>query len=110
MKNRSQYILEENIWVLCDDKFPLYLITGDIPTLIDTGVTALADSFIKALDNPLKEQKLQKILLTHTHWDHNGGLTALSTKDKPTVFSSETGANLLKKPHVISFINRMNKE
>ncbi len=107
---KSGLSLTANLFVIADPFFQLYLINGENPAIIDTGVAHSANKFLHNITQLLGEKPLKKILLTHSHWDHTGGLSAISEKYKPSTFASRACAELLKKPQVISFINRMNRE
>ena len=89
--------------------FPLYLINGFDPILIDTGVTHLAPQTLSRIQEITPHQKIKKLFLTHTHWDHVGGLAAIVNEHHTEVFASGYGSSLLEKQPVIDFIKRMNR-
>jgi glyoxylase-like metal-dependent hydrolase (beta-lactamase superfamily II) len=63
-----------------------WLLTGDVPTLIDAGVgtSAHLDAIAAALD--AAEQTLRQVVVTHAHSDHASGVTALSARWPGAVF------------------------
>ncbi|GAC1422409.1 MAG: hypothetical protein NVSMB57_15570 [Actinomycetota bacterium] len=54
-----------------------YLITGDEPILVDTGITPERDEFLAALSGLIDLTDLRWIWLTHSDRDHTGSLTEL---------------------------------
>lgn len=54
-----------------------YLILGDQPTLIDTGMTPEHEDFLVALKKLIDPQDLQWIVITHGDRDHTGALDQL---------------------------------
>ncbi|KUO74841.1 MAG: hypothetical protein APF81_20570 [Desulfosporosinus sp. BRH_c37] len=66
----------------------IYLIAGEVPTLIDAGIkTPLFFEAIKALMKKAGVQQIARILLTHWHVDHSGN-TALLAKEGAEIFTS----------------------
>ena len=52
-----------------------YLLPGAVPTLVDAGVGAAAH--LDAVSRALGESRLARVLITHSHPDHAGGIPAL---------------------------------
>jgi glyoxylase-like metal-dependent hydrolase (beta-lactamase superfamily II) len=90
--------------------FPLYIIKGDKNFLIDAGVTTLASTFVEDIKSQLGENKLDTLLLTHSHWDHTGAASILQETFNFDVKGSQRAVDLLQKPKVIKFINRLNQD
>ncbi|MHA2172195.1 MAG: MBL fold metallo-hydrolase [Candidatus Kariarchaeaceae archaeon] len=61
---------------------------GDELVLIDSGMNSKAKRILRYLKNELESQKISKILLTHHHIDHVGGLHYLNELLKPTIYTS----------------------
>jgi glyoxylase-like metal-dependent hydrolase (beta-lactamase superfamily II) len=64
----------------------VWLVRGDGGwTLVDTGPAEAADQVVSALVRGTGGQGVQRILLTHGHYDHAGGLAALRLAWNPPV-------------------------
>ncbi|MEJ2737231.1 MAG: MBL fold metallo-hydrolase [Anaerolineae bacterium] len=66
----------------------VYLLLGDPLTLVDTGMPGSAgtiQTYIEALDPPASD--LARIVLTHHHLDHVGGLAALQARTSAQVLA-----------------------
>lgn len=57
-----------------------YLILGEQPTLIDTGITPEREEFVSALKELIDLRELQWIVVTHADRDHTGALMQLLTE------------------------------
>jgi glyoxylase-like metal-dependent hydrolase (beta-lactamase superfamily II) len=57
-----------------------YLILGEQPTLIDTGITPEREEFDSALKELIDPQELRWIVVTHADRDHTGALVQLLTE------------------------------
>jgi hydroxyacylglutathione hydrolase len=51
----------------------IYLITGETPTLIDTGTGFNSKTIIDDIVSIIDPSTIQRIILTHEHFDHVGG-------------------------------------
>lgn len=52
----------------------IYVIIGEIPTVIDTGTGFYSERIIETIQKRIKLHKIRQILLTHEHYDHVGGV------------------------------------
>lgn len=101
-----------------DKLFPLYIVKGEKNFLIDSGVTARAELFHERIEKALKEtgpsgaqrQRIDTLLLTHTHWDHTGAAYYLQQKYNFNIIASRRAVELLQKQKVVGFIDRLNQE
>ncbi len=100
--------LSENLFVLHEKMFPLYLITGRQNFLIDTSISAFDESIYRKIKSILSDRLLDHILLTHSHYDHTGSLPLLQKKYKASVSGSKRTIELLQKEEVRTFIQDMN--
>ncbi len=111
VKRRDFEQIDENVTLLYDDMFPLYLIRGRKSFLMDSGISARAALFRNRVDAVLEEgEKLDNILLTHSHYDHVGASSHLQEIYGCHIHGSERTVELLKKPKVIDFVNHLNEE
>lgn len=116
VKQRDYEILEDQVIVIYHKMFPLYVVKGKKNFLIDSGVTARAEEFCKNLNRVLGEtggtekDGIQTLMLTHSHWDHTGASSYLQEKYGFDVIASERAVELLQKPKVIGFIDRLNQD
>lgn len=89
--------------------FPCFWIEGERSALVDAGITSIA---------PLLEQEFGEgkrmpdfVLITHSHYDHVGGLGVLrKLAPRVIVVGSLAAAELLSKPRVYDFILDMNRK
>ncbi len=106
--NKPYTKLSENLFVLHEKMFPLYLITGKENFLIDTSISALQENIYKKIKSLLSDRPLEHILLTHSHYDHTGALPFLQEKFNISISSSKRTIELLQKEDVRAFIGDMN--
>jgi glyoxylase-like metal-dependent hydrolase (beta-lactamase superfamily II) len=52
----------------------VYVIVGEIPTIIDTGTGFHSHMIIEAIKKKININQIQQIFLTHEHFDHVGGV------------------------------------
>ena len=72
----------------------IYIIGEEDLTIIDTGTGATIKSILKKIEkNGLKTDKIRKILLSHTHIDHSGGLAELYERFNPEVYVHKNEAS-----------------
>ncbi len=100
----------ENFYYSFDGSFDFYLLKGDNNILIDTGILDRVDTLNEFLDKNLEGQNLDIILLTHSHYDHCGGIPFLKQKYKTVkIYGSERTAAIFSKEKARSFIKEMNE-
>jgi len=90
--------------------FPLYLIDGARPLLVDTAISAYAAPLLAALARALPGRELATIVLTHSHYDHTGALTALERATGAEVLASQRTCEVLQSPKALALINQLNRE
>jgi len=115
VQQRIYDLINDNVAVLYDRMFPLYILKGSKNFLIDTGSITRARGFYDNINKVLVEINahvpgIQTLLLTHTHWDHVGSSSFLQKKYGFDVVCSHRGVDLLKKESVIRYINRLNQD
>ncbi len=110
MKIKKIDFITSDVVLFHNKTFPLYIIKGDKNFLIDSGVTTLANTFAADIESILEEKDLDTLLLTHSHWDHTGAASILQKKFNFTIKASQRAVELLQKPKVVKFINRLNQD
>ncbi|MGI6030938.1 MAG: MBL fold metallo-hydrolase [Eubacteriales bacterium] len=88
-----------------------YLIVGNEKTaLFETGMAYGGEGLVKRLRQALGGRKLDYILLSHSHYDHAGGLTAVRHAFPGAVpVGSAYGAKVLRKESVRDFFASMSR-
>jgi glyoxylase-like metal-dependent hydrolase (beta-lactamase superfamily II) len=115
VKKRDHEFLENKVIVLYDNIFPLYIVKGEKNFLIDSGIAVRAPDVYERINHVLKEanpegnDKIDTLLLTHSHWDHTGAAFYLQQKYGFDVIASQRTVELLQKRKVVDIINRMNR-
>lgn len=86
-----------------------YLITGEKPSLIDTGTGRYSQEIKQKLQDMLQDQQLHTIVLTHEHFDHVGGAEELRKHTKATILAHpETSQHVKTKPSPFARLLGMN--
>lgn len=107
--SRRQVIL------LHDKLFPLYIVRGDRNFLIDSGPAVYGDIFHERITHALNTfgtsagERIDTLLLTHTHWDHTGAAYHLQREYGFNIMASRQAVKLLEKSKVTGFIDRLNE-
>jgi len=110
MKRYSSEELTPNIFVVGNPIYPCYLIKGkEKNILIDAGVNLFAHIYLKDIKKHLgDENKLNYLFLTHSHYDHIGGVSYLKQNIKNLkVGGFETINQLLKKEKILKHMNKL---
>lgn len=114
-KEKDYEFICENVILLYDKIFPLYIVKGEKNFLIDSGATSKAPEFYERINKVLAEtggrenEKIDTLMLTHSHWDHTGGSFYLQQKYKFNVIASRRTVHLLQKKKVVAVIDQMNQ-
>jgi len=74
----------------------IYVVTGKIPTIIDTGTGFHSKTVLQMIQTYTKLPAIRQILLTHEHFDHVGGVRDLlkATRDAAKIYAH---ANVVQK-------------
>jgi len=76
----------------------IYLITGERNVLVDSGIGFQSDDTIASLKKMLNNRKLDIIVLTHRHYDHVGGASAMIKEFRPSeIYVGKNDAEPLRK-------------
>jgi hydroxyacylglutathione hydrolase len=76
----------------------IYLITGKVPTMIDTGTGLHTRDVIAIVQRVIHLTQIQQILLTHEHYDHVGGVhdLVLMSKGNAKIFAHQNAVKKLR--------------
>jgi glyoxylase-like metal-dependent hydrolase (beta-lactamase superfamily II) len=102
--------LRDNVYVLRDPMFPLYVIRGEKNLLIDCGILAKAREIERALGELLGSEKIDMALITHSHYDHVGACTILQEKYGFEIIASQRTKEVLENAKAVDFINDLNQK
>jgi len=102
--------ISDNVFIIRQKMFPLYLITGEKNFLVDTSISAFEEEIVTKLKYLLGNKPLDSILLTHSHYDHTGSVPHIQKVFGSAIFGSERTIELLKKKDVREFIRDMNSK
>jgi len=58
----------------------IYVVTGEKPTIIDTGTGLFNELVIKDIEKIVNLENIEQIILTHEHFDHVGGIKKILEK------------------------------
>jgi 2-aminobenzoylacetyl-CoA thioesterase len=102
--------ISENVYVIHDSMFPVYLIKGEKNILIDCSILAKSREIEESLANILCEDRIDSVLLTHSHYDHTGTCSYLQEKHRFNILASQRSKEILQNPKAIEFIDKLNQE
>ncbi|MBO5666621.1 MAG: MBL fold metallo-hydrolase [Firmicutes bacterium] len=86
------------------------LLGSEKTALIDTGMTWCSDRLITLAEQELEGRDLDFVLLTHTHYDHAGGIPALKRRwPQLTVVASEYAKNVFQREGAQREMHRLAK-
>jgi glyoxylase-like metal-dependent hydrolase (beta-lactamase superfamily II) len=102
--------LRNNVYVLHDPMFPLYVIRGQRNLLIDCGILAKAGEIESKLEALLGKEKIDLALLTHSHYDHTGACSLLQDKYGFEIIASRRTKEILENEKAIAFIDDLNQK
>ncbi len=94
-----------------DSSFSFYLLKGKKNILVDSATLNRTEKLKDFLEKNLKEgENLDYVLLTHSHYDHCGGIPMLKVLfPKIEVWASERAASIFSKKKARAFIKEMNR-
>ena len=103
----SDYIVN----VCGDSSNATWLIKGEKNILYEAGMAYSADKMIENIKRELNGQKLDAVMLSHSHYDHAAGLPFVK-KEWPdvTVYGSAYAAKILEKPTVRATMRRLSTD
>jgi len=90
--------------------FPVYLIHGQKIFLVDCSILARGPEIEASLADILHQDRIDTVLLTHSHYDHTGACTYLQAKHQFNIVASQRTKEILQNPKAIEFIDKLNQE
>jgi len=103
--------VSEHVDMLVGSEIPIYLVKGtDRWAVVDTGLSFTAPEMVRQVEDAGGRQKELYVLITHSHFDHVGGLAPFLRcfPDALTVAGSGT-AEVFRKPAAMGFIRGTNE-
>jgi len=73
----------------------VYLLEDEDPVLVDTGTGAYAETALEEVSKIVPLERIGRIVLTHSHYDHIGGARAFQEATGAKVFLHEAEARLV---------------
>jgi len=102
--------LRANVYALHDAMFPLYVIRGGQNLMIDCSILAKAKEIEGKLQDLLGKEKIDLVLLTHSHYDHTGACSLLQKKYGFEIIASKRTKEILENDKAIEFIDNLNQK
>lgn len=89
----------------------VFLLRGKANLLFEAGMAYAADAMVRAIERELGEEKLDGVLLSHSHYDHVAGLPALRKRwPELKTYASGRAQEILVKPGALATIRRLSGE
>jgi 2-aminobenzoylacetyl-CoA thioesterase len=102
--------LRANVFTVHDPMFPLYVIRGKQNLMIDCSILAKAREIEKKIHAFLGDEKIDLLLLTHSHYDHTGACSYLQEKFGFAIAASCRTKEILANDKAIGFIDDLNQK
>jgi len=75
----------------------IYIILGEIPTIIDTGTGLHHEEVAKKIKSIINPLDIEQIILTHEHYDHCGGVRKIKDLTKAKITAHEKAADKIER-------------
>ena len=108
MKNFTN--IAGNVITIHDSMFPIYLIRGLKNIMVDCSILAKGAEIEANLVRILGNDKIDTVLLTHSHYDHTGACAYLQARHHFNILASQRTKEILQNPNAIEFIDKLNQE
>ncbi|MCX6555836.1 MAG: MBL fold metallo-hydrolase [Candidatus Aminicenantes bacterium] len=110
MKIKKVEEIAANVFVINDSMFPIYVIRGQKKIMVDASILAKGDEIERNLAEIMGNDKVDTLLLTHSHYDHTGACAYLQAKQHFNIIASQRTMEILQNPKAIEFIDKLNQE
>jgi 2-aminobenzoylacetyl-CoA thioesterase len=102
--------ISDHIEMLGGAEIPFYLVKGEDWAMVDAGVSpAIPTIFEQMKQYPGIDERLKYLILTHSHFDHAGGLGFILARfPQVKVIASQTSAEVFAKAKAVDYIKTMN--
>jgi len=110
VKRKTISNLLANVYTLHDPMFPLYVIRDRRNLMIDCSILAKAKEIEVKLRELLGKEKIDLLLLTHSHYDHTGACSYLQGKYGFEIIASKRTKEILGNDKAIEFIDDLNQK
>jgi glyoxylase-like metal-dependent hydrolase (beta-lactamase superfamily II) len=110
VKKKTISNLCANVYTIHDPMFPLYVIRDKKNLMIDCSILAKAKDIDLNLQKLLGMEKVDLVLLTHSHYDHTGACSYLQEKHGFEILASKRTKEILENDKAIEFIDDLNQK
>jgi 2-aminobenzoylacetyl-CoA thioesterase len=110
VKTKKFSLIADNVFVIHDPMFPIYLIRNEKNILVDCSILAKGPELEANLAEILGKEKIDTVLLTHSHYDHTGACAYLQARHHFNIIASQRTEEILQNPKAIEFIDKLNQE
>ena len=112
MRIRKPGRINDNLWLLGCEKSCVYLLQGDTDSMIISGGMSyiVPDLLHQFEDFAIDENRITKLLILHSHFDHVGIIPFMKRRNKKlTVYGSSRAWDILHMPKAINTINEFGR-
>ncbi|MBI5589325.1 MAG: MBL fold metallo-hydrolase [Deltaproteobacteria bacterium] len=100
----------DRLYMLGNPATPVYLLDGENPAIFDAGFSFLGHHYASAISEVLGSRTPAYCLLTHSHFDHCGSVSALKSHfPEMKIVSSEQAKATLARPNAIELIRELHR-
>ncbi len=75
----------------------IMVLDGERPVVVDTGTGTVSEHYCERIEKILAGRSVDRIVLTHRHFDHSGGAAAMARRLDAPVYVHEWAVDILRK-------------